>query len=146
MFVAVGLLWQNFEKPTDCQAVAKRRSALLLRWASFCICLIACEFCKIQPDLSCRFFCLAMLCNTLFPNAICKVVAQLDFAIPASCEEVGVCCVIELDYRFCLLCWPEVALWFFNELLLFMCTCLESLASAHARTKPPTRDGFGVCL
>src|SRR5574344_990356 len=34
----------------------------------------------------------------------------------------------------------------FDELLLFMCTCLESLASAHARTKPPTRGGFGVCL
>ena len=84
MLVAVGLLWQNFEKPTDCQIVAKRRSALLMRWASFCIYLIACEFCKIQPDLSCRFFCLAMFCNTLAINAFCKVVPQLDYAISAS--------------------------------------------------------------
>jgi len=84
MFVAVGLLWQNFENPTDYQAVVGCRSALLMRWASFCICLIACEFCKIQPDLSCRFFCLAMFCNLLVINIFCKVVAQHDYTIPAS--------------------------------------------------------------
>src|SRR5574344_855859 len=85
MFVSEGLLWQNFEKLTDCQAVAKRRSTLLMRWVSFCICLIACEFCKIQPDFYCRFFWLAMFCNTLFSNAFCKVVALLDSAaIPDS--------------------------------------------------------------
>ena len=61
----------------------------------------------------------------------------LRFLIP--CGEVGGCCMIEIDYRFCLRGWSEVALCLSNELLLFMCTCLESLASAHARTKPPIR-------
>ena len=84
MFVTAGLLWHNFEKSPDYQVVVGCRSALLMRWASFCICLIACEFCKIQPDLSCRFFCLAMFCNTLAINAFCKVVPQLDYAISAS--------------------------------------------------------------